>query len=111
MAQKVSIELVDDLDNSPADETVVFALDGVTYEIDLSAANAEGLREALARYIVVARRAGGSRRSSGSGRRRASRGGTEASNVRAWARATGHPVSERGRVGADVLAAYNNRAQ
>ena len=108
MAQKVSIELVDDLDGSPAAETVVFAIDGVTYEIDLSAENAGGLRKALAGYIGVARRAGG-RRPAGSGRRRSPRGGTEASNIRAWARANGHKVSERGRVGADVVAAYNAR--
>ena len=109
MAQKVSIELVDDLDGSPAAETVVFALDGATYEIDLSAEHAGELRRALARYTDVARRSGSRRSSGGSGRRRSSRGNTEASNIRAWARANGLKVSERGRVGAEVVAAYNNR--
>ena len=32
--------LLDDLDQSPADETVEFGLDGVTYEIDLLKAEA-----------------------------------------------------------------------
>src|SRR5262249_55610348 len=37
MARKVEVRLVDDLDQTPAAETVLFALDGVSYEIDLSA--------------------------------------------------------------------------
>jgi len=47
MAQKVKIILVDDLDEGSADETVRFGLDGVSYEMDLSTANAESLRKAL----------------------------------------------------------------
>jgi hypothetical protein len=49
MAQKVTVLLVDDLDGGPADETVSFSLDGVSYEIDLSAANATSFRDSLAR--------------------------------------------------------------
>ena len=45
MAQKVNIVLVDDLDGTEATETVTFGLDGVSYEIDLSAANATRLRD------------------------------------------------------------------
>ena len=44
MAQKVQIVLIDDIDGGPADETVYFSLDGVSYEIDLSAPNAVRLR-------------------------------------------------------------------
>lgn len=40
MAQKVKIILEDDLDGGPADETVRFGLDGGSFEIDLSSANA-----------------------------------------------------------------------
>ncbi len=36
MAKKVVVQLVDDIDGGAASETVVFALDGTTYEIDLS---------------------------------------------------------------------------
>ena len=32
MAQRVRIELTDDLDGTPADETLTFAIDGVTYD-------------------------------------------------------------------------------
>lgn len=106
MAQRVSIELVDDLDGSPADETVSFGLDGATYELDLSAANATALREALSGYVGHARRvsSSSSRRSSSSSRRAS--GSSEARVIREWARANGHKVPDRGRVSAEVKAAY-----
>ena len=59
MAQRVNIVLEDDIDGSAADETVTFALDGVTYEIDLTTANATALRDALAPYVGHGRRAAG----------------------------------------------------
>ena len=55
MAQKVHIVLEDDLDGSPATETVSFGLDGKTYEIDLNDKNAGKLRDALAQYVGAAR--------------------------------------------------------
>ena len=58
MAQKVQVLLVDDIDGGTADETVTFALDGVTYEIDLTAANASELRGAVANWVGHARRPG-----------------------------------------------------
>jgi len=101
MAQKVQITLVDDLDGRPADETVSFALDGSAYEIDLSAANAAALRDALATYVAHARRA------RGGGRRRNGRGGAgRSAQIRAWARSQGIAVNERGRIPADVVARF-----
>ena len=44
-----------------ADETVEFGIDGKSYEIDLSDANAAKLRDALAPYLGHARRTGGRR--------------------------------------------------
>ena len=58
MAQKVQVLLVDDLDGGEATETVSFALDGTSYEIDLSGKNAEELRDAFAKYVGAARKAG-----------------------------------------------------
>ena len=55
MSRKIQVMLHDDLDGGNADETVSFALDGVTYEIDLSKRNATALRAALSRYVKVAR--------------------------------------------------------
>src|SRR2546421_9938242 len=61
MAQKVVVELVDDLDGTASEDinTVTFGLDGASYEIDLTEHNAERLRESLARYLGAARRTGG----------------------------------------------------
>ena len=56
MAQKIQVVLVDDLDGGEADATVRFGLDGVEYEIDLSAEHAEALRGALAPFVGAARR-------------------------------------------------------
>ena len=51
MAKTVIVKLTDDIDGGDADETVQFALDGRSYEVDLSAANASKLRDALKPYI------------------------------------------------------------
>ncbi len=114
MAQRVNVVLVDDIDGSEAAETVTFGLDGAQYEIDLSADNADKLREALAPYVGHGRRAGGRRRSSGGGagrssgsRSTSSSGGPSAADVRAWARENGWDVPERGRVSSDVRQAYD----
>ena len=61
MAKRVPIEILDDTNGSPAEQTVPFGLDGVAYEIDLSTTNANALREALAPYVAAARRTGGRR--------------------------------------------------
>ncbi len=120
MAQKVQVILEDDLDGGDADETVSFALDGVSYEIDLSTTNAEKLREALSLYVGSARRIGGR---SGAGRPRRAGGagapgagaagsggsggrGGDSAAIREWARENGHEVSERGRLSSAVRAAY-----
>ena len=55
MAKTVIVKLTDDIDGGDADETVQFALDGKSYEIDLSAANATKLRDALRPYIEKGR--------------------------------------------------------
>jgi len=108
MAQKVEVRLIDDKDGGSAAETVTFALDGVSYEIDLSEKNARKLRADLADWTSHARKTGGPR---GSARRRSSGGGsakrTDLSAVREWARANGHQVSDRGRISAEVQAAYD----
>jgi hypothetical protein len=47
--------LIDDLDGGEAAETIAFAIDGMSYEIDLSDGNAKKLREALSPFIASAR--------------------------------------------------------
>ncbi len=105
MAQKIQIVLEDDLDGSKATETVTFGLDGTSYEIDLNDSNAAALRDALGGYIGHARKVtAGPRR----GRKAATTpDGASAREIREWARANGHEVPDRGRVSADVRAAYD----
>jgi hypothetical protein len=114
MAQQVQVVLVDDLDGGEAEETVSFALDGVSYEIDLNADNAARLREELAPWVGHARRVGGRSGGSRSGGRRSgsrsrassSSSGVDTADVREWARKNGYKVSERGRISAEVMEAY-----
>jgi Lsr2 len=105
VAQKVQVQLIDDLDGSEADGTVRFGLDGTEYEIDLSAGHAQELRGALARYVGAARRAGGGRRSARAGRR-APVSAVDPIEVREWAKAQGIEVKDRGRVPAELVARF-----
>ncbi|MDQ3628090.1 MAG: Lsr2 family protein [Actinomycetota bacterium] len=107
MAQKVQILLVDDLDGSDASHTVEFALDGTSYEIDLSEANAAAMRDAFAVYVAEARKIGSRRGGRAKSRTTRSGGASDAAEVREWARANGYQVSDRGRVSAEVRAAYD----
>jgi hypothetical protein len=59
MAKTVIVKLTDDMDGGDADESVSFALDGRSYEIDLSTVNANKLREALQPFLDKARVKGG----------------------------------------------------
>ena len=104
MAQKVHIVLVDDLDQSDAEETVSFGLDGKEYAIDLNKKNARSLRDALAPFVAHARPVSGrgSRRSTS----KTAASGAAPSEIRAWARDNGFDVPERGRVAAEVREAY-----
>ena len=78
----------------------------LSYEIDLSSANAAKLRDALAVYIGHAERMGGRKSTRAAGAAKRSAGGS-VSAVREWARSNGHQVSERGRIPADIQAAYD----
>jgi len=108
VAQKVQVLLVDDLDGGEADETVTFALDGKTYEIDLTTANADKLRGLLEPYTKSGRRTGGRAAAGRSkGRAAASTGGSpDTAKIRAWAKKNGYNVNDRGRVPADIREAY-----
>jgi hypothetical protein len=107
MAQKVTVLLVDDIDGGTADETVSFSLDGVSYEIDLSAKNAGKMRDAFAQYVGQARRVGGRAAGSRGGRGRRRGADNRTAEIREWARANGHKVNERGRIPATVVEAYD----
>ncbi len=112
MAQKVLVSLVDDLDGSEADETLEFGLDGISYQIDLSADNAGELRDTLAQYVEHARRSGGRKRAATrvSGVVRPATVDREQNQaIRAWARKNGFNVSDRGRIPTEVVEAYHKK--
>nr|WP_281168161.1 Lsr2 family protein [Sporichthya polymorpha] len=103
MAQKTLVILEDDLDGGEAAETVSFSLDGVAYEIDLSAKNAAKLRDAMALYVGSARRVGGR---AARGKAKARTGNARTADIREWARTNGLDVSERGRIPASIVEQY-----
>ena len=103
MAPRVTVELEDDLDGGPADETLRFGLDGTEYEIDLRKTNASKFRRQIAPYLDHARKAGRGQR------RRPARtpsGRERSGDIRAWAKGQGISVSERGRIPASVVERY-----
>jgi hypothetical protein len=107
MAQKIQTLFIDDIDGGEAEGTVRFGLDGAEYEIDLSAKNAEALRQVLVRYIDAARRAPGSpQRRPGRSGRRASANGVNTTEVREWAKSQGIEVKDRGRVPAELVVKF-----
>jgi hypothetical protein len=107
--------LVDDLDETVTDDvqTIEFALEGTSYQIDLGPDNAEALRDALSVYIEHAQRIGGPVRAT---RRRrtaapveeapATSGKEDLNALREWARANGYEVSSRGRISGAIREAY-----
>jgi hypothetical protein len=111
MARRIVHQLVDDLDGTILEvgegETVLFSLDGTAYEIDLTDGNAAALREALAPYVSASRSISSSRGgSSDAPRKRRRTGQQDYSAIRAWAKDNGYSISERGRVPASVIDAY-----
>ncbi|WP_137802897.1 Lsr2 family protein [Kocuria sp. 2SI] len=114
MGRKFVEHLVDDLDGTvmEPDEgvTVTFSLEGRAYEIDLTHAHAQQLRETLEPYVTAGRssrrQAAARGRSASWSRASAQRKGYNLSAIRAWARENGHDVSDRGRVPNSVIDAY-----
>src|ERR1700754_4466470 len=112
VAQVQEVRLIDDVDGGAADETVEFGIDGKSYEIDLSDANAGKLRDAFAAYVGSARRLGGRQRggAASAAARRPLVDREQNQAIREWARKRGMKVSERGRIPAEVLAAYQKES-
>lgn len=115
MAKQIITSLIDDLDGSPAEDTVSFALDGNAYTIDLNNKNALKLREFLDPYIQAGTRAG---RVPGVPQLQRQRPQVQRVSptveekqrntaIREWANNNGYDVSDRGRIPGPVVEAYN----
>ena len=111
MATVTRIYKVDDLDGSEDEvNTVEFGLDGADYETDLSAANADRLREKLARYVdagtrVTPQKTRQAKRAADPAHRRTSPDQTQA--IRQWAKENGFEVSMRGRISKTIKEAFD----
>lgn len=107
MAQRVQVQLTDDLDGtdipSGKGETLTFGLDGQTYEIDLTSKNASALRKALTPYVEAGRRVTTSR----GAKVKRNQVGPDARTVKEWARANGYEVNDRGRVPNEIRGAFD----
>jgi hypothetical protein len=106
MSQKHIVQLIDDIDGSPATETIAFSLDGSAYEIDLNSVNAAKLREAFALFIGsgrrVARPVSGAKRAKSSNSEKG-----QVAAIREWAKQNGFKIGEKGRIPSTVLEAYD----
>lgn len=111
MAKQTITELVDDIDGGPADETIKFGLEAAQYEVDLSKANAEKLRDLFAPYIAGARKIGRGGTPRGSVNRTTYNGGARARDrnnaIREWAATQGITVADRGRIKQEIIDQYD----
>ena len=104
MARQMITTLVDDIDGTEAAETITIALDGTSYEIDLSEKNAKELRKNLGHWTDRARTSG---RPARTRQRLAAAGDSRNAEIRAWAHSNGHDVPARGRIPQRIVTAFD----
>jgi hypothetical protein len=106
VAKETFTRLIDDLDGGVAHETVTFALDGHTYQIDLSSKHAKKLRADLAPYLeggsrVTARPVRGVRGRTAVADKDVNR------SIREWAMSKGYDIAPRGRIKQEIVDEYH----
>lgn len=107
MAKIIKETLIDDTDGSEAGETVTFAIDGSSYQIDLSDPNAVKIREAMAPFVAAARTVHSSTHKGKTPRSSATKlDRVRSGQIRQWAKENKITVSERGRIAAHVVKQY-----
>ena len=119
MARQIVVEHLDDIDGTPISEgkgeTIAFSVNGIDYEIDLSAKNAKEFYKKLDHYIDHAAKVGGRRSrsvgtlTSGSEvkRKPVQRDRDHVRAVREWAQEQGYDIGVRGRIPTEITEAYN----
>jgi hypothetical protein len=116
VAERIVRQLIDDIDGSDitegGGEQVEFSVRGVDYSIDLSSANIAKFDKALKPFIDAAETVGGTRRSRAKTGAKAATGGKSSPEqlaaIREWARKKGYEVSDRGRIKAEIIEAFND---
>ena len=108
MAKKTvtTTEYTDDIDGSRAESTVHFAYDGNSYEIDLSKANTRAFEKLISVYVGHARKVRATRTSTRAKASAPAKPKQDLAVVREWAKAAGYQVSDRGRIAAAIVQAY-----
>lgn len=124
MAQKIEVTVLSDLSEVAGATTAEFALDGTSYEIDLTDDEKATLTEALTAYITAARKtthrsgrapkfaASASKSVVFASKPSAPRGNTLADKelrgaIRAWFVEQGYPIGDRGRISDQDISAYD----
>ncbi|MGW4337240.1 histone-like nucleoid-structuring protein Lsr2 [Rhodococcus koreensis] len=119
MARQIVVEHVDDIDGTSIaegkGETIAFSVNGIDYQIDLSAKNAKEFHNKLDHYIDHATKVGG--RMSRSAGTLTSGGGPkqkpvrrdrdQVRAVREWAQKQGYDIGGRGRIPIEITEAYD----
>lgn len=100
MAKNIITEVLDDMDQTPEATNVTFAVNGVSYEIDLSEKNSAKLTKALAPFVAVAREV------KAESVKKSTAKNPEAGAMRAWAKEQGIAVPDRGRISQEVADQY-----
>lgn len=106
MATRITTTLIDDLDGSEAAETLVFALDGESFAIDLNKDNAAAMRASMEMYVSAARKYK-PKGASTPGRKAKDDSKPSSKEVRAWAQENGIQISPRGRIKEAILEQYS----
>ena len=104
--KQTKVVLIDDVDGSPADQTLAFAFNGISYEIDLTDAHAKEFTEGIEKWLVHSRRVGGRINTATRRAGRRTNGNAEAALIRTWAQENGLQVSDRGRIPASIVEQY-----
>lgn len=112
MAERIVRQLIDDIDGSDisdgAGEQLEFSVRGVTYTIDLSSANIAKFDKAMKPYIDAAAKVGGSRGRRVKAASNSKSSPEQLSAIRDWARKEGYEISDRGRIRAEIVEAFND---
>ena len=110
MAQTVI--LTDDLNGATPAETYYFIVGDKEYAVDLGKDNAKDFQSILAQFeekMAPYIRAGRSIGKANPRRSAPNKPSRDAATIRIWANENGYEVSDRGRIPAEIIEAYENR--
>lgn len=102
MAEILTTTIVDDLTGSLLEESerkrVLFGVNGREFRLDVDANGKQQFMDALKPFMKAATELA---------KPRTKGGRDKAGEIRAWAKANGHAISDRGRIPADIQKAYD----